>query len=140
MKILLPVDGSDYTQRMLGYIAAHEELFGPGHDYCVLHVVAPLPVYATRFLDRSTIDDYYREESEAVLRPVREFARQLHWKAECMHACGHAADAIASTARDQHADLIVMGSHGRSALGGVVLGSVASGVLARCKVPVMLVR
>jgi nucleotide-binding universal stress UspA family protein len=33
-----------------------------------------------------------------------------------------------------------MGSHGQSALGNVVLGSVASGVLARCDVPVLLIR
>jgi nucleotide-binding universal stress UspA family protein len=34
----------------------------------------------------------------------------------------------------------VMGTHGHTALGNVVLGSVASGVLARSKVPVLLIR
>ena len=33
-----------------------------------------------------------------------------------------------------------MGSHGQSALGNLVMGSVATQVLARCKVPVLLVR
>jgi nucleotide-binding universal stress UspA family protein len=33
-----------------------------------------------------------------------------------------------------------MGSHGHSALGNIVLGSVATGVLARCTVPVLLIR
>jgi len=33
-----------------------------------------------------------------------------------------------------------MGTHGHSSLGNVILGSVASGVLARCKVPVLLIR
>jgi len=32
MKILLPVDGSDHTKRMLSYIAAHDELLGAHHD------------------------------------------------------------------------------------------------------------
>jgi nucleotide-binding universal stress UspA family protein len=36
--------------------------------------------------------------------------------------------------------LIVMGSHGHSSLGNVVLGSVANRVLARCKTPVLLIR
>jgi nucleotide-binding universal stress UspA family protein len=36
-------------------------------------------------------------------------------------------------------DLIVMGTHGHSALGNVVMGSVATGVLARCKAPVLLI-
>jgi nucleotide-binding universal stress UspA family protein len=35
---------------------------------------------------------------------------------------------------------VVMGTHGHTALGNAVLGSVAQGVLARCKVPVLLVR
>ena len=39
MKILLPVDGSDFTQRMLRYIAEHDELLGPGHDYTAFTAV-----------------------------------------------------------------------------------------------------
>jgi nucleotide-binding universal stress UspA family protein len=34
----------------------------------------------------------------------------------------------------------VMGSHGHSAFGSMLLGSVASGVLARCRVPVLMIR
>jgi hypothetical protein len=41
MKILLPVDGSQYTKRMLGYVAAHEELFGPQHEFVFATVVTP---------------------------------------------------------------------------------------------------
>lgn len=37
-------------------------------------------------------------------------------------------------------DLLMMGSHGYSALGNLVMGSVATKVLAGCKVPVLLVR
>jgi len=37
MKILLPIDGSDYTKRMLSYIAAHDELLGSGHEYNPVH-------------------------------------------------------------------------------------------------------
>jgi nucleotide-binding universal stress UspA family protein len=35
---------------------------------------------------------------------------------------------------------VVLGSHGHSALGNLVMGSVATQVLAHCKVPVLLVR
>ena len=45
-----------------------------------------------------------------------------------------------TVARREKPDLIVMGSHGHSALAGMVLGSVVSGVLARCKAPVLLIR
>jgi nucleotide-binding universal stress UspA family protein len=55
------------------------------------------------------------------------------------YACGHAAEQIARRVQRERPDLVVMGTHGHSALGSVMLGSVAQGVLARCKVPVLLV-
>jgi nucleotide-binding universal stress UspA family protein len=140
MKILLPVDGSDYTKRMLSYLGAHDELLGPGHDYIALNVVTPIPRHAASYLDRSSIDDYHREEAARVLQPVEAFAQEHGWRLETAYAAGHAAETIAARAAAEKVDLIVMGTHGHSALGGIILGSVASGVLARCKVPVLLVR
>jgi nucleotide-binding universal stress UspA family protein len=140
MKILLPVDGSDYTKRMLAFVAAHDELFGSGNEFTVFTVVAPIPAHATRFLDKSIVDSYYAEQAEEVLAPVRKFAAQHGWKTTMLHVHGPAAESIAALANESRHDLIVMGSHGHSALGNMVLGSVATGVLARCKVPVLLVR
>lgn len=140
MKILLPVDGSEYTKRMLGYVAAHDELFGARHEYTVFTAIAPVPSHAARFLDRSSLDQYYREQADEVLLPVHRFAEQKGWKFRLAHAVGHAADAIAAFAGVERPELIVMGTHGHTALGNVVLGSVASGVLARSKVPVLLIR
>ncbi len=140
MKILLPVDGSDYTKRMLGYVAAHDELFGTAHEYTVFTAVAPIPAHATRFLDSQMLATYCNEQAESVLRPVRKFADQQHWKVSVVHVQGHAAEAIAALAQELQPDMIIMGTHGHSALGNVVLGSVANGVLARCKVPVLLIR
>ena len=55
MKILLPVDGSDYTKRMLSYIAAHDELLGAGHEYTALTAVSKIPGNAARFLDGNIV-------------------------------------------------------------------------------------
>ena len=57
-----------------------------------------------------------------------------------VHAVAFAAQAIADLADSEEIDLIVMGTHGHSALGNLVLGSVATGVLARSRVPVLLIR
>ena len=40
MKILVPVDGSPFTKRMLAYLAAHDEWLGDAHQYTLLHVAA----------------------------------------------------------------------------------------------------
>jgi len=140
MKILLPVDGSEYTKRMLAYVAARDDVLGREHDYLVYTVIPSLPAYATRFLDKTTVDDYYRDEADSVLRPIREFAAQNGWKAEFAHGHGDASHAIAAFAQTFKPDLIVMGTHGHSALANTVLGSVATGVIARSKAPVLLVR
>lgn len=140
MKILLPVDGSDFTKRMVSYLAAHDELLGASHAYTVLTVISKVPLNATRFVARETIDDYYAEEAEAVLKPIRSFADQQGWTMQTAHRVGRAADEIALFAEQEGIDLIVMGTHGHSMLGNVVLGSVVSGVLARCRIPVLLVR
>ena len=46
MNILLAVDGSAYTKKMLAYLATHDELLGGNHQYTVLTVQAPLPARA----------------------------------------------------------------------------------------------
>jgi len=56
------------------------------------------------------------------------------------HKVGHAANEIAAFAEHGKFDLLVMGSRGEGALSNLVLGSVAMKVLARCSVPVLLVR
>jgi len=140
MKILLPVDGSKYTKRMLGYIAAHDELLGVGHEYLLFTAVPRLSNRAAAFFDRRTLDEYYRDEAEKVLRAPRAFAEKQGWAVQVAHAAGHAAEEIAAFAKGYKPDLIVMGTHGRSALGNVALGSVASGVLARCTTPLLFIR
>ena len=140
MKILLPVDGSLYTKHMLSYIASHDTLLGLDNEYTALTVVTPIPALATRYLDRDSVQAYVKDEAEKTLEPVRAFGALHSWNLHTTHVVGHAAEAIVRYAETQKPDLIVMGSHGHMSLANVVLGSVVSGVLAGCKIPVLLIR
>lgn len=141
MKILVPVDGSSYTKRMLAYLAAHDEWLGGTHAYTVLHTVAPVPPRAAAVIDKATLKAYYDDEAEKVLKPIRAFfARHKDLSVAFVGKSGHPADVIIAQAEKGDYDLIVMGSHGHSALGNLMLGSVATKVLAHTKVPVLLVR
>ena len=60
--------------------------------------------------------------------------------AETMQLNGPPIRLIVEQAKDLGAHYIVMGSHGHGTLGNLVMGSVATQVLANCKVPVLLVR
>lgn len=140
MKVLLAVDGSEYTKRMLAYLAAHEELLGSGNVFTALTVTLAIPGRITSYVDKATIDGYYTDEANEVFKPIRAFAQQQHWDLQTAQLQGPASAAIARYAREMKADLIVMGTHGHSPLANIVMGSTVTGVLAQCHVPVMLVR
>jgi nucleotide-binding universal stress UspA family protein len=140
MKILVAVDGSSFTKRMLAYLTAHDEFPGKGHEYTVLHTVAPVPPRAAAVLDKATLEAYYEDEAAKVFKPIRTFLGKQGIEAKYLSKTGHAADTIASVADKGKFDLLVMGSHGHGSLTNLVMGSVATKVLAKCGTPVLLVR
>ena len=139
MKILLAVDGSSYTKKMLAYLATHGWLT-PANAYTVLTVQAALPPRARAAVGKSVVNQYYEDESTRVLAPVAKFLARHEINATSVWKAGHAGETIARFADDGQFDLVVMGSHGHGTLVNLVMGSVATEVLAHCKIPVLLVR
>ena len=108
MKILLAVDGSKYTKRMLGYVAAHDDWLGGQHRYTVLTVVPYPHPRAAAVTARETIQRYYQQEQEAVLKSVRAFFAKQRLDAEFLGETGDAAERIAEQVRRSKPDLIVI--------------------------------
>ena len=140
LKILVAVDGSPYTKRMLAYLAAHDEWLGGAHDYTVMHTVPTVPPRAAAVLDKQVLKDYYEAEAEKVFKPIRAFFVRQGITASYVAKVGAAGDTIASAADKGKFDLLMMGSHGHGTLTNLVMGSVATKVLANCRTPVLLVR
>jgi nucleotide-binding universal stress UspA family protein len=140
MKILMAVDGSPYTKKMLAYLATHGELFGTGNDYTVLTVQPLLPPRARAVVGKEIVDQYHAQEAERVLAPVSRFLMRHGINARSSWKVGHAGENIAKLADSGEFDMVIMGSRGHGALVNLVMGSVATQVLAHCKVPVLLVR
>lgn len=140
MKILIAVDGSPFTKRMLAYLSAHDEFPGRNHEYTVMTAVPPVPARAAAVLDRKTLADYYEDEAEKVLKPIRTFLAKQGIDATFTFKTGVVSDTIVGMAEKGKFDLLVMGSHGHGTLTNLVLGSTATKVLAHCKVPVLLIR
>lgn len=141
MKILVAVDGSEYTKRMLAYWMAHDEWLGRDHSYTVLTVVQTLPSGAAGVIDRETLQAYYADAGEKTLHPIRQFLDQQDVQATFLSKTGASAgDVIAKTAEAEGFDLILLGSHGHGAVGGLVLGSVVTRVLANCRTPALVIR
>jgi nucleotide-binding universal stress UspA family protein len=140
MKVLIAVDGSEFTRRMLAWWAAHEELLGQEHSYTVLTVVPQIPPYAASAVNRELLLSYYGDEGEKVFKPIRAFLDQHKQRATFISKAGIVPDVIAHMADSDNFDLVVMGSHGHSAVANLVMGSTATRVLAACKTPVLLIR
>jgi nucleotide-binding universal stress UspA family protein len=91
---------------------------------------------------------------QAYMAEAQKHAAQAHAQVETL--CTHggtsvtlevralentaASTGIVQTAKDEHADLIVMGSHGRSGIARLMLGSVANKVVAESPIPVLVTR
>jgi nucleotide-binding universal stress UspA family protein len=140
MNILIAVDGSPFTKRMLAYLAAHEQWLSSSNVYTVLHAVPAVPPRAAAVLDKDLLRQYYDDECEKVFKPIRTFVKRHGIDARYVHKAGPPAEVISKVAESGDFDMLVMGSHGHSSLTNLVLGSVVTKVLAHCKTPLLIVR
>jgi nucleotide-binding universal stress UspA family protein len=140
VKILLAVDGSEFTRRMLDYITVHPKLFGEAPDFTVLTVVLALPPRATAFSGSDTVRGYYEDEAKQVLEPIRTLLAGKGVQARFEHRVGNPGSEISVAAREGQYDMVVLGSHGHNAIQTLVMGSVAAKVVGGCEVPVLIVR
>jgi nucleotide-binding universal stress UspA family protein len=139
MKILLAVDGSPYTKKMLAYLVTHD-LLTQGNECAVFTVQPALPSRARAAVGKEIVEKYYADEAEKVLAPVTKFLLRHGIDARSSWKVGHAGETISKFADSGKFDLLIMGSHGHGTLVNLVMGSVATAVLAHCKVPLLLVR
>ena len=140
MKILLAVDGSAYTKKMLAYLATHDEFFSPAHDYTLLTVQQPFPARVKSAVGAEVTRTYHAEEAERVLAPAFKFLARHNLNPASTWKLGHPGETISKFAEAGKFDMVVMGSHGHGTLGNLVMGSVATQVLTHCTVPLLLVR
>jgi nucleotide-binding universal stress UspA family protein len=133
--ILYPTDfseSSDYVFRLACALARDYDarLF-------VLHVMAPPPaLYAGGVV--LPLSDGDKEEQWDKLRGLR--ARNPRVQVEHCLAEGEPAEAILRAAREKKCDLIMMGTHGRTGLGRLLMGSVAEQVVRKAPCPVLTVK
>ena len=140
MKILVPIDGSTYSDNSLAFVASRTSLLGQNPQIELLVVLDPLPARAARLVGKDSLKRYYAEEADKIFAPARKLLKKHSIAATESFLLGNPAEKIAEEAGRMDADLIVMGSRGRTAMAGLFLGSVTNGVLARTKHPILIVR
>ena len=76
MKILLAVDGSPFTKKMLAYLTTHDEVFSARNEFTLFTVQAPLPPRARAAVGADVANGYYADEAEKVTAPVVKFLKR----------------------------------------------------------------
>ncbi len=139
---LIPIDESPCAQSALDRGLSLARALDARVTIC--HVVdesknASMLVYASGEIVEEWVA-MLRDDARALAGAAAERATKEGIAADVRVLAGDPSDAIAACASEIGADLIVIGSHGRSGLPRLFLGSVAEGVLRKSTVPVLVIR
>ncbi len=87
------------------------------------------------------IESYLREAAESYADEIKKQCGKFDVRSKIVIATGHPIEEILKEAERSKVSLIIMGSHGRSAIAATVLGSITYGVIHRdTGIPVMVVK
>ncbi|GGB42209.1 universal stress protein [Virgibacillus dakarensis] len=135
---LFATDGSAYSEHAAQLTAEYLEAW-PEAKLIVLYVTAK-ENYAYDLVPES-VDNYEEQLTKQIKEDVKNRLFS-NWKdrVQFIHQTGHPSITICNVAKEKHANLIIVGSHGRGLVDRALLGSVAHGVLHRTHIPVLVVR
>ncbi len=145
-KILVATDGSETARKSIEY--AVELAKQTSATVTLLSVIdksllipQSVPAVATPTHLLEPIEDYLRQAAEVHLEEAERLCEKNKVQSRKSIRSGHPVEEIIKEAKKTQVDLIVMGSHGRSALEATFLGSVTFGVIHKdTKIPVLIVR
>jgi nucleotide-binding universal stress UspA family protein len=143
MKIVLGVDDSPHSRAAVDYVRTMK---WPAGTRVIVLSVARIPVGAYAMVDMPAassgaewLDEQVKFHEEVAARTEREL-REAGIETEARVVRGDPREALVLAAESDHADLVVVGSHGRSGLTKLLLGSVASHVVTHSPCNVLVVK
>ncbi|RKE37641.1 nucleotide-binding universal stress UspA family protein [Paraburkholderia sp. BL23I1N1] len=141
--LLVPTDGSARSAaaiQMTVKLAVEN-----GAKVTGLHVIPEFHMlaYGTEMIadNEERIIQSARQRADDYLEVIKKAAAQAGVECNTVAVSrAHAYEAIIGVAAEQHCDLIVMASHGRSGMRAFLLGSETQKVLTHCQIPILVVR
>jgi nucleotide-binding universal stress UspA family protein len=139
-RILVPIDGSPQADKAIEHALEEFE----SDDITVLNVIDPIeagytaqatvPGYSEEWFEQS------KDAADALFEDAQAIADEHGIDLDTATEVGRPSPTIVDYAENQDFDHIVMGSHGRSGVTRILLGSVAENVVRRSPMPVTIVR
>lgn len=137
-RILVAVDGSSHSDNAVRFVI---DLARRGRlDIHLVTVQPMLPGGVRTFVPKELINNFYNDEGRKALSSARALLDAAGLAYETHIAIGPVARAIVEFADKLDCGQIVMGSRGHGATAGLLLGSVATGVIAGSTQPVTIVK
>ncbi|MEN6329824.1 MAG: universal stress protein [Methanobacteriaceae archaeon] len=128
-KILVPTDGSEYAERAVDVaLSLAREL---GARVVALHVLDEKLIMPFEVLE---------EEGQNILKGVRKRGEEMNVPVDEIILFGNPRHDMAKIATKSGVDLVIIGTHGRTGVEKLLMGSVAENALKTVEVPVMLVK
>jgi len=140
-RILVPTDFSRQSER--AWATARGLARAVGADIVLLHVFVEMPLYSESPLSGERIHEAYAAARTWAAEQLEQWAvtaRAEGVGVKTLLRTGIAHDEIVATARDEGADLVAIGTHGRGGLNRLMLGSVCDRVIRLSSCPVLAVR
>lgn len=139
-KVLIPVDGSTRCERAARHIVGFTKVAGEMEVH-LLYVHPEVKDWEVkRFLREQEIEAVVSAQAEEALQASCNVLKAAGIPYVVHTVVGEVAQTIAAMAESQACDQIIMGTRGMTALGDLLLGSVATKVLHLVHVPVTLVK
>lgn len=141
MKVLLATDGSQHSLDAVEAFVSRFAWFRQPPEIELCHVHPAIPYgRAAAWAGKEAVERYYAEESDAALKPAADLLAARGVAFQAVKLVGEAGHELVRHAQSAGCDLIAMGTHGMGAMTNLVMGSVATKVIASSKVPVLLLK
>jgi nucleotide-binding universal stress UspA family protein len=142
MKILLAVDGSDGStnaaRKLAEFVPQLKET--PSVEVLTMHLPVPNVPRMNIVVPKAALDRYYAEECAAMAASAQQVLEKAGVKYTLKMRVGAIAEGIVAEASDSGCDMVYLGTHGRTAIANLMMGSIATRVVHLSKVPVVVVR
>lgn len=140
--ILVPVDGSETAYAAVAKAAELAKAFGS--KVTVVQVLSLDPYIAAEYISANQTNDLIERARTAIIESLDAAKAKFHEQGievETKLLEGQVVHReIVKAAEENHADLIIIGSHGRTGFKKLFLGSVAQSLLGESHIPVLIVR
>jgi len=141
MKVLIATDGSKHALDALEAFLSKLAWFREAPSVELVHVHPPIPYgRAAAWAGREAVERYYSEESDEALKLAAETLTKRGVPFHPVKLVGDPGHEIVRHAQASGCDLVAMGTHGHTAMANLVMGSVATKVIAGSRVPVLLLK